>query len=114
MKAKKCLILLPTTFNDGTDVPPEVLISIMKDIDREFDGHTVDGYVDGAYKMADGTMAHDKSLKVWVIVRPNQVDDLKILARRFAGRLKQETLYFETIDVEMEFLTPLPEDGDGK
>ena len=113
MKLKKCLLLVPTRFNDGTPVPPDLLNGIMKDIDREFDGHSVDGYVDGAYKMADGTMAYDKSLKVWVAVRPDEVDALRTLARRFAGRLKQETLWFEVTDAEVEFLPPLAENGDG-
>ena len=112
MKLKKCLILLPTRYNDGTDVPPETVNGILKDIDREFDGHSVDGFVDGTYKMADGTMACDKSLKVWVAVRADQVDGLRTLARRFASRLMQETLWFETTEAEVEFLQPLGENGD--
>ena len=114
MKFKKCILLLPTSYNDGTEVPPTVLTEILKDIDREFDGHSVDGYVDGMYRMADGTMAQDKSLKVWVVVPPDRVEDLKVLARRFAARLKQETLWFETTDAEVEFLGPLAENGDSR
>ena len=114
MKLKKCVLLLPLTYNDGTEVPAEVLNQIKKDIDREFDGHSVDGPVDGAYKMADGTMAYDKSEKVWVFVRPDQVEDLKTLARRFASRLKQETLCFVTTDAEVELLPPLPENGEAE
>ncbi len=84
-------------------MPPEILSGILKEIDREFDGHSVEGYVDGTYRMADGSMAQDKSLKVWVAVTPDQVENLRLLARRFAARLKQESLWFETTDAEVEF-----------
>ena len=53
MKFKKCIILLPTTYNDGVKVPEKVLNGILKDIDLEFDGHTVDGCVEGVYRMDD-------------------------------------------------------------
>ena len=111
MRQKKCLLLLPTRYNDGTDVLPETLTGILGEIDKAFDGHSVDGYVDGAYRMGDGTMAHDRSLKVWVVVKSDQIGDLKTLARRVAGQLKQETLYFEVTASEVEFLPPLPENG---
>lgn len=111
MRPKKCLLLLPTRYNDGTDVMPETLRGILVEIDKAFDGHTVDGHVDGTYRMADGTMAQDRSLKVWVLVKSNQIDALKTLARRIAGQLKQETLYFEVTASEVEFLPPLPENG---
>jgi hypothetical protein len=48
---------------------------------------------------------------VWVLVKSNQIDALKTLARRIAGQLKQETLYFEVTASEVEFLPPLPENG---
>lgn len=112
MKLKKCLLLLPTTYNDGTQVPTEVFTRIKKDIDRKFDGHYVDGYADGAYKMADGSMAHDKSLKVWVAVDPKRVDELKKFAGRIARILKQESLYFEVTEADVEFIPPLLETGE--
>ena len=104
-------MLLPTKFNDGTSVPSEVLTGILKDIDRQFKGHSLEGYVHGAYTMADGSMAHDRSLKVWVAVRAEQVDELRTLARRFASRLRQESLWFEVTDAEVEFLAPLDEES---
>lgn len=110
MKMKKCVLLLPTAYNDGTDVPLDVLADILRDIDEAFDGHTVDGICDGAYRMDDGSMASDKSLKVWVAVDPKRVDELKKLAARFAGVLRQESLYFEVTETEVEFIRPLPED----
>lgn len=112
MKLRKCILLLPTTFNDGKEVPPEVMAGILRNIDEEFDGHTVDGLCDGVYKMDDGSMANDKSLKVWVAVDPDRVEELKNLAARFAGVLRQESLYFEVTEAEVEFVRPLLETGE--
>ena len=64
MKRKKCILLLLTTYNDGTQIPASVLTGAFRSIDEAFDGHTVDGYCDGTYKMDDGTMVRDRSLKV--------------------------------------------------
>ena len=108
MKLRKCIILLPTAYNDGTEVPPSEMIGILKSIDEVFDGHTVDGVCEGAYRMDDGTMSHDKALKVWVALDPKRVDELKKLASRFARLLKQESLYFEVTDAEVEFIRPSP------
>lgn len=112
MKLRKCILLLPMTYNDGTDVPSEVMAGILRNIDEEFDGHTVDGLCDGVYKMDDGTMVNDKSLKVWVAVDPDRVEELKKLAARFAGVLKQESLYFEVTEAEVEFVRPLLKTGE--
>ncbi len=112
MKLRKCVLLLPMAYNDGTEVPPDVLAGILRSIDEAFDGHTVDGMCHGVYKMADGSMTNDKSLKVWVAVDPKRVDELKKLAARFAGVLRQESLYFEVTKAEVEFVRPLLENGE--
>ena len=112
MKLRKCILLLPTAYNDGKEVPPDVMAGILRSIDEEFDGHTVDGLCDGVYKMDNGSMANDRSLKVWVAVDPSRVDELRTLAARFAGVLRQETLYFEVTEAEVEFVRPLPESGE--
>jgi hypothetical protein len=112
MTRKKCIILLPTAYNDGSPIPSDVLRDIYKDIDREFDGHSIVGHVDGTYKMDDGSMVSDKSIMVLVVVKPDRVDDLKVLAARTARVLKQESIYFEVTQAEVEFVRPLPETGE--
>ncbi len=112
MKRKKCILLLPTGYNDGKDLSPTVLSGILTEIDQAFDGHTVDGMCDGVYKMDDGSMARDRSLKVWVAVDPSRVDEVRKLAARIAAVLKQESLYFEVTEAEVEFVRPSPETGD--
>ncbi len=108
MKKKKFIILLPTYYNDGNGVPTAVLTGIRREIDEVFDGHTIAGTVEGTYKMADGSMATDKSWEIWVAVDPDKIDLLRKLTSRFARILKQETIYFEMTNSEVEFIGPEP------
>ena len=113
MKLKKCILLLPTEYNDGMKVPPEVLSGILREIDVAFDGHTHGGIVHGTYKMDDGNFVSDNSLMVWVLVSEDKVDFLKEKAAGFAAVLKQESLYFELTAAEPELIRPRPPKGDG-
>jgi len=106
---KKCIILLPTQYNDGNEVATNVINGILREIDEVFDGHTIAGKVEGTYRMSDGNMITDPSLEVWVAVEPDKIDVLKGMASRFARTLKQETIYFEVTDSEIEFIGPEPE-----
>jgi hypothetical protein len=112
MKLRKCIILLPIAYNDGTEVPPAVLLGLLKEIDEAFDGHHVAGVGDGAYKMADGTIVSDKTLDVWVVVDDRRVDELREFAAKCAAILKQESVYFEVTAAEVEFVPPSRETGE--
>lgn len=112
MKKKKCLLLLPTSYNDGTEVPFAEVSRAFMEIDRSFDGYSVGGFVDGKYKMADGTKAKDKSVVAWVIVNESQVEEVRTKAARIAAILKQEALYFEVTDVDQDFVKPSSETGE--
>lgn len=112
MKLRKCILLLPMAYNDGTEVPPKVMAGILRKIDEVFDGHTVQGTCDGVYRMDNGDLVHDRSLMVWIVVDAARVDELRQHARRFARILKQESLYFEVTKVVPELLRPLPETGE--
>jgi hypothetical protein len=106
MKRTKCIILIPTSYNDGTPVPASVITGIRRTLDEAFDGHNADGVCDGSYRMSDGHFAQDRSLKIWVALLPDRVDELRKMAARFARMLKQESIYFEVTDAEVEFVQP--------
>ena len=112
MRLRKCVLLLPTTYNDGEAVPPAVLTGILKEIDQAFDGHSVAGTCEGSYRMSSGELVQDTSLIVWVVVDADRVDELRQHARRIARALRQESLYFEVTEAAPEFVRPLPEAGD--
>ena len=103
---KKCIILLPTQYNDGNEVAANVIKGILREIDEVFDGHHIAGIGHGTYRMANGSMATDSTLDVWVAVDPDNIDVLRKMASRFARMLKQETIYFEVMDSEVEFIGP--------
>jgi hypothetical protein len=112
MKREKCLLLLPTLYNDGTEVPPTVMSRVVMEIARAFDGVSFGGLVEGIYKMADGTTAKDKSIVAWVTVDKRQLEEVRMKAARIAAILKQEALYFEVTDVEQDFVKPSFETGE--
>ena len=111
MKKNKCVILVPTQYNDGTPVPGKVIVGIKREIDEAFDGHHVAGVGEGAYRMADGSMAYDPTLEIWVAVRSDQTDQVRDLARKLARMLKQESIWFEITNSQVEFVEPSEETG---
>jgi len=61
--------------------------------------------------MADGSMAYDPTLEIWVAVRSDQTDQVRDLARKLARMLKQESIWFEITNSQVEFVEPSEEDG---
>ena len=112
LKRKKCIILLPLHYNDGSEVPISVINKIYREIEETFDGITHGGLVKGRYRMADGRMASDISELIWVAIDAEKIDILRKMTSRFARKLKQESIYFEVTDSEVEFIGPEPETGD--
>jgi hypothetical protein len=106
MKLKKCTIMLPTLYNNGKEVPAEVLSGILKDIDMTFDGHRVDGKCEGSDKMDDGALSCDTSVKVCGAVDPQRMEEVKNMAARYAKILKQDRLHFEITEAEIESIRP--------
>ncbi len=103
---RKCIILLPLEYNDGKEVPVKVINEILRDIDEEFDGHTVGGTVNGTYRMEDGNMKADISSEIWIVVDPDKLDVLRKMVSSFARTLKQESIYFEVTDSKVELIGP--------
>jgi hypothetical protein len=110
MRKNKCIILLPTQYNDGTAVAENVIAGVKRKIDEAFDGHTVAGVNQGAFRMADGTMQYEPTLEIWVAVAPDRIDELRELTRELARMLKQESIWFEVTNSQVEFVGP-DEDG---
>jgi hypothetical protein len=56
--------------------------------------------------MADGSMAYDPSLEIWIAVDPDRIDEVKGLASKLARKLKQESIWFEITNSIVEFIEP--------
>ncbi len=103
---RKCTILIPLAYNDGTPVPGDVLVQIENRLYERFGGYTVAGTVDGAVRMADGTRANDRSLVLWVAVPAERIDELRHEVAVLARELRQESIYFEISDGSVELVAP--------
>ena len=106
---KKCIILLPTFYNDGRDVPIAVMDDMLHQIYDNFGAYTLGEPKRGVYRMKGGRKACDVSLEIWVGVDPLRIDDLRRLASKFAATLGQEAIYFE-IGGDIELIGPDPAD----
>ena len=100
----KCLLLLPTNYNDGQPVESGKVDSCLDRLDSLIGGHTVDGLCEGVYRMADGSYARDRNLKVWACVDESALPALRRLAGDFAVELGQESIYFEQTASTVEFV----------
>ncbi|MBN2266859.1 MAG: hypothetical protein JW725_00765 [Candidatus Babeliaceae bacterium] len=56
--------------------------------------------------MADGSMAYDPTLEIWIAIRSDQTDQVRDLARKLARMLKQESIWFEITNSQVEFVEP--------
>jgi hypothetical protein len=103
---RKCTLLLPLAYNDGTPIPHAVLTEIQDRLYDRFGGYTMAGRVTGAYRMDNGAHANDESLVVWVAVPQDRINELRYEAACFCHLLRQETLYFEVSDAAVELVGP--------
>ncbi len=107
--AKKAILLVPLTYNDGTRVPEEVLDEIYDALFVMSGGHTTAGTVQGAYRMRDGTKHSELLLQVWVTCEDAERQALRNLAARFCALLGQESMYLEFSESAVEFVPPVEE-----
>lgn len=103
---KKCLFLIPTSYNDGKEIPSDVMSEIFDELFAEFGSYSVAGTTEGAWRLEDGTKVKDKSLNVWIVMDDEKVVILKKFIKKLARILKQEAIYFEVMDWTGEFIGP--------
>src|SRR5260370_21211464 len=104
--AKKAILLIPLTYNDGTQVPEEVLDGIYEALFDLSGGHTSAGTVRGAYRMKDGTKQSDLLQQVWVAYEEADEVKLRELVADFCALLGQEAMYLEFTDSVIELIPP--------
>jgi len=95
---KKCFFLLPTSYNDGREVPPAVILDIFEELYVNFGGYTNAGIAEGEFRMEDGTRARDCSLQIWVIMDEEKVPLMRKLVKKFGRILGQEKMLFVPMD----------------
>ena len=106
MAKVKYIILIPLTYNDGTQVPKAVLDDIEADLFALASGYTIAGTVKGAYRMQDGSKQVDDSVQMWVVVDEQDGDALRALVAQIGTKLGQESMYLERMTSSVEFIPP--------
>src|SRR5438034_11427545 len=102
--AKKAILLIPLTYNDGSRVPQEGLDQIYEALFVRSGGDTSAGTVQGAYRMKDGTKQTDILEQVWVACEEADKPALRELVAQFCALLKQESMYLEFTDSVIELI----------
>ena len=103
---KKCLFLIPTSYNDGSEIPAGIILDVLEELFVKFGPFSQSGITKGLWEMEDGTRVKDNSLTIWIVMEEDKVKLLKELVKKFARLLKQEAIYFEVMDCDVEFIGP--------
>jgi len=106
MRMKKCLFLIPTSYNDGNPVPSEVMLDVLEELFVEFGPFSQSGITEGLWETKDGNRVKDHSLTIWIVMEEEKVASLKEFVKKLAKLLKQEAIYFEVMDCDVEFIGP--------
>jgi hypothetical protein len=103
---KKCIFLIPTSFNDGKPIPSKIITDVQDELFVNFGPFSINGTTEGLWEMKDGTRVKDHSLIIWIALEEEKVVLLKKLVKKFARLLKQEAIYFEVMDCDVDFIGP--------
>lgn len=100
----KCQFFLPIKDNDGRDLRAEIEAA-ENALFVAFGGWTLQGYVHGAYRMADDSRSLDTCAAYFVVIEESQLGVLEAILRDFRCRTEQECLYLEILrQVDVRFV----------
>jgi hypothetical protein len=91
----KFTTLIPTTWNDGTEVDPAVLSRIIDRLWHPFGGMSEEGQVRGHWIDDDGTEFTDVCIKVSIECDRIRLQEAIQAVRRAGRKLRQKAMYFE-------------------
>jgi hypothetical protein len=109
--SNEAIVLIPLTYNDGTNISEETIKTLFKEIYVAFQGWTLEGTVEGAYRMQTGGQRVEELLKVSVVLDELQIPQLEAMVARWCANLKQEVMLMKVTDVIVKFIPPQREGG---
>ena len=109
---QKFILLVPLRYNDGAEVPNQVILDFQEKLFALGGGFTIAGTVEGAYRMADGTKRIDHSLEIWIGLKEEYVPDLEQAVAELGAKLGQESMYLERTGGMIHFIPPQRSGGD--
>ncbi|NQU22466.1 MAG: hypothetical protein HQ567_14410 [Candidatus Nealsonbacteria bacterium] len=107
----KFILLIPLNYNDGREVPKEVLANFREKLFALGGGFSIAGTVEGAYRMADGTKMIDHSLQIWIGLEEEHFAELERAVAELGAELGQESMYLERSGGTIHFIPPQPPSG---
>lgn len=107
---QKYIVLVPLSLNDGTPVAAETIMGFLEQLYLLADGWSMEGAVEGAYKMAEGKKQIDQTQKIWIWVRESQYPELRRIVSELGAKLGQESMYLERVYASLDFVEPSPKE----
>ena len=98
----RCRFLVPTNYNDGSPVEPEVMIEIKMALDRQFGGYRIVAPTEGSWH---GQVEATHEIEVCVL--PKNVPKLREVVIEIGRRLGQEAMYFDAPPPSVEIRRPV-------
>lgn len=104
MSTIKALFYLPLRDNDGRDLSTEIEAA-RDELFIRFGGWTFQGYMQGAFRMPDGTQSLDVNAAYVVVLDETRLPELEEILRNFRDEADQAAIYLEMQrDVEMRLI----------
>jgi hypothetical protein len=100
----KITTLIPTTYNDGKEVSPQVFKSFEKAVMKIAGGYSLDGLTKGGYM--EGEEEFEDISRRYIIIVPNSRIAWKIkkLVTRIGKQLQQYSMYYEQQRIKVKFI----------
>jgi len=107
----KFILLIPLNYNDGTEVPQDVILEFQETLFALGGAFTSAGTVEGTYRMADGTRQSDELLQLWIGLKEELFAQLEQAVAELGAKLGQESMYLERTGRMIHFVRPRPARG---
>lgn len=104
MSRAKATFFLPTNDNDGRSLAQEI-VELESALYVHFSGWTLQGLVQGSFKMKDGSWANDMCRAYFLVFEESEIPTLERILLEFKAKTKQEAMYLEVQhEVDMRYL----------
>jgi hypothetical protein len=108
----KFTTLIPTRFNDGSDVPQDQLDRLMDELAAEFGGCSEEGLTKGQWiDPTDAVRYRDESVRVSVNCDRIMLESAREAVIRIGKELQQRAMYFEVRDYDGVQILEIPATG---
>jgi len=103
----KVRMMIPVADNDGNTIDLAAVKPLLREVLELCGGYTVSpSNLQGAWLDGD-KVYYDTMNALDVCCKPEDLDELRIIASMFANVCKQECIYWEQTEVEVHFVRPL-------